>query len=187
MQDVPYGFCHCGCGQKTAAASKTNRRYGHVKGEPLRYLNGHNSRRDVRDRFWEKVERLGPDDCWIWTAARHEFGYGLFGIGGRDGRQHGAHRVSWMLAHDEMPDRWVLHRCDNPPCVNPRHLFLGTPLDNVRDMIAKGREHTGPRPSRKPACGKGHAFTPENTGTDSRTGSRYCRECSRLRSRKKNG
>lgn len=106
----------------------------------------------VADRFWPKVNKDGPTirpelgPCWVWTATAHN-GYGYLGVGGRAGRPTQAHRVSWTLHYGPIPEGlWVLHRCDNPPCVNPAHLFLGTVGDNNRDMYAKGRAGTQTRP-----------------------------------------
>jgi len=88
-----------------------------------------------RDRFWPKVRR--GDGCWEWTGGRVKFGYGQTSI---NGKSITAHRMAWILAYGSIPDGLcVLHRCDNPPCVRPDHLFLGTNKDNTRDMIAKGR------------------------------------------------
>ena len=91
-------------------------------------------------RFWSKVDRSG--DCWVWTGARRR-GYGRFRVGSRiDGSRTlvRATHVAWELTNGPVPDGlFVCHRCDNPPCVRPDHLFLGTALDNARDMIAKGR------------------------------------------------
>lgn len=85
--------------------------------------------------FWEKVNFLG--DCWEWTGATTEWGYGKLRYGGHD---LSAHRCSYEYAFGRLPnDLWVLHKCDNPPCVNPAHLFLGTPKDNTQDMYRKGR------------------------------------------------
>jgi HNH endonuclease len=90
----------------------------------------------LEERFWPKVEKT--DGCWYWTASCDPCGYGHFSI---DGKLHSAHRVSWELAYGPIPDRLdVLHKCDNPPCVRPDHLFLGTHTDNMVDMISKGRK-----------------------------------------------
>jgi hypothetical protein len=78
--------------------------------------------------------------CVEWTKFRLERGYGLQKF---HGKTRLAHRVAWMLAHGEIPDGLcVLHRCDNPPCINIDHLFLGTHADNVADKMAKGRHQS---------------------------------------------
>lgn len=101
--------------------------------------------RPLADRFWARVEKRGPDECWPWTGYRDAKGYGQIALNRRTAE--GAHRVSWALARGEIPDGiHVLHRCDNPPCCNPAHLFLGTHADNMWDMKAKGRASGGPGP-----------------------------------------
>lgn len=108
--------------------------------------------------------------CAEWTGARSRGGHGQIGI---DGRRVGTHRVAWTLAYGPIPDgMFVCHRCDNPPCVNPAHLFLGTALDNMRDMVTKGRHAQ----SRKTHCPAGHEYNIQNTYTDP-VGRRYCRAC----------
>lgn len=90
------------------------------------------------ERFWSKVNRTdNPDECWNWTAATNEKGYGLIAV---DRRMIRAHRISYELNSGSDPgDLNVLHSCDNPGCVNPAHLFLGTQLDNMIDKTKKGR------------------------------------------------
>lgn len=97
------------------------------------------------DRFWSKVDKsTHPDGCWIWTAARNKKGYGRFRPGGLIPTDC-AHRVSFEAFKGRIPrDRWVLHSCDNPACVNPDHLRLGTPKENVQDMDARGRRVSAP-------------------------------------------
>lgn len=103
--------------------------------------------RSVSERFWEKVSRSdSANGCWLWTANRDRKGYGKMGGGGRLGPTLAAHRVSWELHFGLIPNGlFVLHHCDNPPCVNPSHLFLGTMLDNNHDMWEKGRGMFGDR------------------------------------------
>lgn len=97
-------------------------------------------------RFWVKVPKSGPDDCWEWVSTRSGKNYGLLHFMPERGKRHYlyAHRVSYFIAHKYLPEEMdVLHTCDNPPCCNPNHLFLGTQKDNVADMVAKGRQLRG--------------------------------------------
>lgn len=106
----------------------------------------------VSSRFWTKVNRsgstpahrpeLGP--CWVWTAGTFRSGYGQFGVGGRNGHKVSAHRLSWEMDRGPIPEGLCcLHHCDNPACVNPRHLFLGSKSDNNIDKVSKDREPRG--------------------------------------------
>lgn len=92
------------------------------------------------ERFWAKVRR-DPTGCWEWTGYRHyRWGYGHIAV---NRKVQNAHRVAWELTEGEIPaGLLVLHRCDNPPCCRPAHLFLGTHDDNMKDMARKGRQPT---------------------------------------------
>jgi hypothetical protein len=90
------------------------------------------------ERFWSKVLQPDTDSCWPWIGARFANGYGRV----RTSRSTTvtAHRLAFTLTYGQIPDGLVIcHKCDNPPCCNPSHLFAGTHLDNVHDCIQKGR------------------------------------------------
>lgn len=91
------------------------------------------------ERFWSKVDKsAGPDSCWVWIGAMTD-GYGDFWCRPRV-QTHRAHRIAYMLAYGDIDSSiMVCHRCDNPPCVNPAHLWIGSALDNTRDCYAKQR------------------------------------------------
>jgi|SRR6188768_779520 len=94
------------------------------------------------ERFWSKVDRRGPDECWPWKTGKFPSGHGQFWLGTRSQM---AHRCAFLLTHGRWPDPCGLHRCDNPPCCNPAHLFEGTAVDNQNDKVSKGRQARGAR------------------------------------------
>lgn len=94
---------------------------------------------DLRKRFFEKIAPHPSSDCIMWVAAARPAGYGLIHF---DGRLVSATHVSWFLKHGCWPTQHILHRCDNPGCVNPEHLFEGSDADNAADRVDKGRSNT---------------------------------------------
>lgn len=121
----------------------------------------------LEERFWGNV--LKTRKCWVWTGAISSAGYGQIVY---EGKQYGAHRISWMLHNPEGPgDLFVLHKCDRPECVRPSHLKLGTQKDNMQDRDRKKRG----RNSRKTHCHRGHPFSASNTYW--RGSKRDCRTC----------
>jgi hypothetical protein len=140
--EIPIGYCKCGCGEKTRISHETRPNRNVFKGQPISYIHGHQGRckrlkKPVKERFLKHVEVGGEDECWNWTGAKNQVGYGEIGV---DGKSVGAHRLSYEIFVDKIPGGlYVLHKCDNPACVNPSHLFLGTHQDNMDDMCDKGR------------------------------------------------
>jgi len=98
------------------------------------------------DYFSERVLRHPGRGCWEWQGVLNNKGYGMMYV--REwGRRSSCHRAAYQFYFGQITDgSWVLHKCDNPRCVRPSHLFLGSPLDNIRDMIAKGRDNRSNNP-----------------------------------------
>lgn len=93
----------------------------------------------MAERFWIKVAIGDPDECWEWTRGCDDWGYGVFRVAMNRSPQK-ASRVAYWLTKGDIPEGLlVLHQCDNPPCCNPKHLFLGTHKDNCDDKMRKGR------------------------------------------------
>lgn len=136
------------------------------------------ARKLIKDvvRFWNMVEK--SDGCWLWKGVRDRKGYGQIRFFGKITR---AHRVSASLFQGRIiPSSLdVCHHCDNPPCVRPDHLFIGTRSDNMRDCQRKGR-HPNPGPKRKTHCPHGHPLDGINTYLD-KNGHRRCHVCRQIR------
>lgn len=128
----------------------------------------------AHDRFWSKVQSAPAMDCWLWLAGSDRWGYGRFFVRKESGRvvTISAHRWSFLMLRGNIDGLLLDHLCRTPGCVNPWHLEPVTNAVNLSRQVAMN--------SRKAACKRGHAFTPENTGlrTDGRR--RYCRECARM-------
>lgn len=123
--------------------------------------------RSIEDRFWEKVLKAGAGDCWEWTAAKKGIGYGQIARGRKGAGPITAHRLSYEIHHGPVPNgRFVCHTCDNPGCVNPAHLYAGSPADNMRDRKQRGRA-TGGRPVGSVPSG-GNSPTAKITEQDAR-------------------
>lgn len=143
--ETPYGYCHCGCGQKTNITAKNDRSNGCVKGQPKRYIVGHHNRvmprtnqaTSLKDAFLRHAKESTPIECWEWQGAISAKGYGRLTY---NQKRLSAHRVAYELYRGEIPNGFlVCHLCDNPRCCNPHHLWLGTAKENTQDAIAKGR------------------------------------------------
>ncbi len=136
-----------------------------------------------QERFWTKVAK--GDNCWLWMQGKSA-GYGRFNLWRGPSHSVLAHRYAWELTYGPIPDDLpVLHRCDNPPCVRPDHLFLGTQADNLRDMHTKNRQAGPPAVNaRKTRCIHGHPFDATNTAMLP-NGHRRCRACHRQRTRER--
>lgn len=128
-----------------------------------------------RQKFMRRV-LVAASGCWLWQGPRDAKGYGHYSIGRRSYR---AHRVAYEMFKGEHPgELFVCHACDNPPCVNPAHLWLGTTTDNQRDMLAK--RHPDVPAGHCPRCGHHRTDDYRHRRPDGRR-SRRCRNCERLR------
>ena len=124
----------------------------------------------VAERFAAFTMPAPPSDCILWIGTVCRSGYGTFSVGNK---RVGAHRIAYILSHGPIPDGMcVMHSCDLPACVNPKHLSIGTSSENSRDSVKKGRHME----TRKRVCKRGHPFNDENTYKRP-SGGRRCRAC----------
>lgn len=132
---------------------------------------------DWEARFWSKVDRRGDDECWPWIGVIGTHGYGEMSVNGRGRR---ASQLAWEVVNRKPFPKglYACHSCDVTWCVNPAHIWAGTPTENVHDSISKGRWHHATH------CKRGHEFTPANT-IRRKDGWRSCRECQSLKTQRR--
>lgn len=137
-------LCECGCGQPAPIAKFSDATKGLVRGQPMRFIQGHNRRgaKVKRESIEVKMERLTEktEGCWLWKGRRNHNGYGALT---HNNTKWLAHRLAWVLANGVTLEKGVVvrHKCDNPQCVNPAHLCLGNQLNNVHDMVSRKRQN----------------------------------------------
>ena len=135
-------------------------------------------------RFWAKVNKEAENGCWEWTAAANSKGYGQFSIGGVS---KSTHKISYIIHKGEIPDGLMIcHTCNNPPCVNPNHLYAGTGKDNAQQAAKEGRLAS----QQKTHCKAGHEFTEENTALykQKKRGNaltRVCKTCKKINDKRR--
>lgn len=167
---TPYGYCHCGCGERTSLAKQSDKRVGHVKGKPVRYRPGHFGAIPVSpiERLFTKFV-IADNGCWLWTASCGRGGYGRFNY---EGRAQSAHRCAYELLVGPIPDGLEIdHLCRVRNCVNPDHMEPVTHRVNVlRGMGSSAKR------ARQTHCKNGHPFDEKNTYMRP-DGRRACRAC----------
>jgi len=133
---------------------------------------------DMESRFWAKVDKNGPNGCWVWTAMKTAAGYGEFWPSGP--RMMYAHRLAYELLVGKIPEGLQIdHLCRNPSCCNPEHLEPVTQAENMR------RGNAGKNTRERTHCPHGHEYSPENTRIYN--GRRFCKQCSLNRNRPARG
>lgn len=132
--------------------------------------------------FWSRTKKTGTG-CWEWAGYRTAAGYGQLT---ENGVQKYAHRTAWEKIKGPIPDGlFIIHVCDNPPCINPNHLRAATPQENSKDMVSKSRDIN--QNGGKPFCIMGHAFSETNTYLNKKYKKRSCKKCAIRRQRIRRG
>jgi hypothetical protein len=134
-------LCGCGCGNYTTFSKCSRSDRGYKRGDPLKFIKGHRARLQgiqTKEQFWDKVKIFGEDKCWEWSGWKKK-GYGHLTYQGKKWR---AHKLAFILSGGVLTKykRYVLHKCDNPCCCNPMHLYAGSNQDNMRDRDKRGRQ-----------------------------------------------
>lgn len=165
--------CQCGCGQPAPLAPHSRASKGMVKGQPLRFIHGHNGRMPVRERF-DASYTVDARGCWIWSGPTNSRGYGRIYVDG----PVAAHRWSYEHFVGEIPDGLVLdHLCRVTLCVRPDHLEPVTQAENIRR--GEWNQRAAEVRTARATCKNNHLWTDENTLRDA-AGHRVCRECRRM-------
>ncbi len=175
-----------GCGNPLRARGFCNKHW-------IRWRNGYPltaksaQEKTPEEKFWESTDKRTEEECWPWVGSTRGNDRWKYGIIWMNGKLESAHRFSWVLFNGAIPalkdadsrGTCILHKCDNPLCVNPKHLFPGTHKDNMRDKLAKNRDGN----KNKTHCPHGHAYTDENTYIAKQRGKRmrHCKTCHRIR------
>ena len=141
----PVKYCACGCGQVTPIAQSTSKKHGRIKGQHTKYCLGHRKPKVTTPQgFWSRVDKHDPGECWTWLRYINDSGYGVTTT--KNNRHIRASHIAYELTYGPLPEGFIVcHKCDNPACVNPAHLFAGTHTDNVCDMDNKGRRVNAPQ------------------------------------------
>lgn len=172
-----------GCGNPLRARGLCNKHW-------IRWRNGYPltaksaQEKTPEEKFWESTDKRTEEECWPWVGGTRGNDRWKYGIIWMNGKLESAHRFSWVLFNGAIPalkdadsrGTCILHKCDNPLCVNPKHLFTGTHKDNMRDKLAKNRDGN----KNKTHCPAGHEYNFKNTYI-TKKGLRMCRECARIR------
>lgn len=176
--DQPIKLCECGCGQPAPIATTSDKRMNWIKGQPKRFVAGHNAR--IGDHLAYILARCAWDgDCCVWQGARNRHGYGVVGF------KHGSclvHRVVYELVRGPIPDGLELDHvksrgCHSPACCNVAH------LEPVSHGVNVARGDSGAREAARTHCPKGHPYSGSNVYVVPKSGSRACRACALLRSK----